>query len=573
MIKKIGVENFRVFKDYTEFEIRPITLLTGPNNSGKSSLTKLLMLLQNGFGKIDFTKGQHNLEKFEDILSWETNKEELFIKLPLQDFMFQGFNIVYTYIKSKLSEIRIENDEKILLDFKFELPSSQENRLGFSTKENVHVMSFDLKYYLDLFYEHKILILNNDKTLLELKNLKVENKDFYIKDFFDGLEEEDEFFEPGEDIGLFFQDTINNSNEALKNELERLEKDYLLFDIYIEDKNITIENTQLLLDLQSEILNNMEFYDSIRYGPIGKFRKILTETHKDLKKEIQFRLQKKLNSDQVMVKDNILSQIVFNRFEEDFNFPLNIMFDLTNLFSPDTKFYSHSLFTNEIEYISPNRGSQKRILHNSSENDIDQIIVDYSQLREQKTEFLEEVFKVLGIKGKLIIERHEDYISKVYLQKGNKKISLSDLGYGYSQIIPIVLKICIISNSRKAEEGKILIIEEPEANLHPALQSKFADILLLALKEFPTLHFIIETHSEYFIRKLQFLTAKKEIATNDSIIYYFNADDNVSHEEPKVKMIEITETGNLTDSFGPGFYDETTRLQFELMKAKKEQKN
>jgi hypothetical protein len=26
MINKIGVENFRVFKDYTEFELRPLTL-------------------------------------------------------------------------------------------------------------------------------------------------------------------------------------------------------------------------------------------------------------------------------------------------------------------------------------------------------------------------------------------------------------------------------------------------------------------------------------------------------------------------------------------------------------------
>jgi AAA15 family ATPase/GTPase len=31
--KKIRVKNFRVFKDYAEFEIRPITILTGSNNS------------------------------------------------------------------------------------------------------------------------------------------------------------------------------------------------------------------------------------------------------------------------------------------------------------------------------------------------------------------------------------------------------------------------------------------------------------------------------------------------------------------------------------------------------------
>ena len=57
------------------------------------------------------------------------------------------------------------------------------------------------------------------------------------------------------------------------------------------------------------------------------------------------------------------------------------------------------------------------------------------------------------------------------------------------------------------------------------------------------------------------------------IIHYFNSDDNVSINEPKVKPIEINNRGILTDNFGPGFYDETTKLQFDLMKIRKEQSN
>ena len=87
------------------------------------------------------------------------------------------------------------------------------------------------------------------------------------------------------------------------------------------------------------------------------------------------------------------------------------------------------------------------------------------------------------------------------------------------------------------------------------------------------MQFIVETHSEYLIRKLQYLTAKKELQPDQSVIYYFNADKYVSREEPKVKKIEITPTGNLTDTFGPGFYDEATRLKFDLMHINKEQNN
>ena len=42
------------------------------------------------------------------------------------------------------------------------------------------------------------------------------------------------------------------------------------------------------------------------------------------------------------------------------------------------------------------------------------------------------------------------------------------------------------------------------------------------------IQFFIETHSEYLIRKLQYLTAKKEIKPEDSVIYYFNHPDEVA---------------------------------------------
>ena len=68
-----GLENFKVFKNQTDFEFRPITILTGTNSSGKSYLSKGILLakeifkdvpieseansweLNNNFKKLDFT--------------------------------------------------------------------------------------------------------------------------------------------------------------------------------------------------------------------------------------------------------------------------------------------------------------------------------------------------------------------------------------------------------------------------------------------------------------------------------------------------------------------------------------
>lgn len=99
MIKKIGVDNFRVFKEFTEFEIRPLTLLVGPNNAGKSSFTKLLLLLKNGVSKLNFEEGLHNLESFDKVLNWETDNKFLKIRYDNQlNFLGDNFfvDILYT---------------------------------------------------------------------------------------------------------------------------------------------------------------------------------------------------------------------------------------------------------------------------------------------------------------------------------------------------------------------------------------------------------------------------------------------------------------------------------------------
>ncbi len=46
MISKIRFKNFKLFKNWQELEIKPITILIGKNNSGKSAILKLMPLLE-----------------------------------------------------------------------------------------------------------------------------------------------------------------------------------------------------------------------------------------------------------------------------------------------------------------------------------------------------------------------------------------------------------------------------------------------------------------------------------------------------------------------------------------------
>ena len=167
---------------------------------------------------------------------------------------------------------------------------------------------------------------------------------------------------------------------------------------------------------------------------------------------------------------------------------------------------------------------------------------------------------------------------KAFLEKNGKKMLLADEGYGITQLISILLQIeLVIKIHRKYDEMNdkfynmphVICIEEPEVHLHPQYQSWLAEMFVEAYQNHDT-HFIIETHSEYLIRKLQVLVADKDnaLTPNDVSLNYVEKEDGISTN----RKIEILEDGRLSEPFGPGFFDEATDLSMRLLKMKMEAK-
>ena len=604
MIKKIGVENFRVFKEFTEFEIRPLTLLVGPNNAGKSSFTKLLLLLKNDVSKLNFDEGLHNLESFDKVLNWESDNKFLKIRYDNQlDFLGDNFfvDVIYTPLgkSNEIVAINIANkDESLLL---YTLTSDQVNN------STIYHLNFNIDLMMNLIYHNKTTNFSNVNDNREL-NIPEDDGGFSESSIYEGdlsIENYEEIFTSI--MGYGFEDNDFNSNTGigkivLKHEIRKLERDYLLYDIFIDGKKATLYHKDEIIKMQK--LQFSQVNSNANGILINQFEYCLLSANNQVKLEIKNYFCKSLSGKDIEIKETRLGRLFFteklfvsandNAFFEDKkpNYQKTFFQQFGNFLKGLAEDF------NATEYISANRGSQKRILNNSSENDIDKIVLDFFNKSDKNRIYLENIFAILEIPGKLTVERFENVISIVYLTINDKKVALSDLGFGYSQLIPIILKIATLtatsdnvewqsekewSEKRKEdklffdffgmERNKTLIIEEPEANLHPSLQSKLADMLVATIEYYPYINFIIETHSEYLIRKLQFLTASKKVGTDKSIIYYFNADKYVTADEPKVKPIEIRENGNLSDTFGPGFYDEISRLQFDLMKLNQEQNN
>lgn len=156
----------------------------------------------------------------------------------------------------------------------------------------------------------------------------------------------------------------------------------------------------------------------------------------------------------------------------------------------------------------------------------------------------------------------------VCLVKRGKKYSIVDEGYGCVQIFSVLLAVqiaifkSIISIINKGTDEKyVLAIEEPENHLHPKLQSLLADMF----EDATTIcQFIVETHSEYLIRKSQVLVKKWYEENKDATkkcpfnTYYIPANG-----EPY--SLGYRKDGKFAESFGSGFYDESANLTFEIM--------
>lgn len=128
--------------------------------------------------------------------------------------------------------------------------------------------------------------------------------------------------------------------------------------------------------------------------------------------------------------------------------------------------------------------------------------------------------------------------------KNNKdKVNLSDVGFGLSQILPILVALI------QAENDHIIYIEQPEIHLHPKAQFKLAKILCDYSNKGRRM--IIETHSSIFIRGLQIEVAEGNLPKDLVSLNWFTQDDNGA---TLVSEAELDENGTFGD--WPSDFDE-----------------
>jgi predicted ATPase len=123
------------------------------------------------------------------------------------------------------------------------------------------------------------------------------------------------------------------------------------------------------------------------------------------------------------------------------------------------------------------------------------------------------------------------------VKKGGVTSSLSDVGFGISQFLPIIVA------DLQLPDTSTLFVAQPEIHLHPSVQSSFGDYLANQINT-TNKNYVIETHSEYLLNKIRLAIVKGELNEEDVNVGFTDNDDN----ENVVHKISFTPRGQILNA-------------------------
>lgn len=562
-LDQLTLENFRIFAGSNTFRFTNLNIYTGANNSGKSTIIKAIKLFSDGLRRSDFPSlnliaEDTNLGGFENLINRHSSKKRFkigfCIKIAKIDELFSVF---YTFMNGKE-----ENDQ------------FRETALF----ANVEVLNSKGKVFFGIYHA-----LNEEKHNMPSVKFPSETGD------------------PGL---VYF--CLNVS----------LLREYLPF---ISKSDFTTLLTKL--DQIKGIDNNWwgEAFNENTYSVIDYdiFTLRLIDFLKDLAVDSYFNLADYEDKNNLFFDDHTSDDSKYIRESyRDFLFNVNFHGFLKEVIQPILTSIKSGLdlFRDDTILHIISDVSQDRLIRSNDTSEYLQRL--YRKIDDSETiEFIRESLAFFSIDGVIEINSHLNFAfevnlitnvatihqknsaEKIYIDhqgkrlpipyqesmkdyESNPKINIADLGKGTSNIIKLILKVASILFKYRDEKNRIevlptlqsqssafvtkktILIEEPEAFLHPSWQSKLVDFFVYCLKR-DGVQFIIETHSVYLIQRLQFLVAKNEYNHEQATILYFNSNE----EKEKYYRINIRKDGILKESFGSGFYDEMANLTVDILNA------
>lgn len=514
----IGFSNFRRFESFPEMTLGGVTILVGGNNAGKSTLVKAILLMR------DFLKsrieGMTNSKMFEPQFRFDTEH------VNIGEF-YRAFCRQSSHEKDTISFIMRIGNFRFVVDIRGERKSGiipQVSKIVVSDSEKGASFTFD--------FIKKQIYASFDIS---------EEKEAKLKEW------QSIVFKIGELNTVLFDSTNVDEISRLKSEIANLEKqaDELAQKNDLGNEGIAVGDFPLLTEdsigklLMPELINCF-----IRYAESGTLGDKNSKSYK----------VQEANKDFLRGKTALIKSI-----SNDVKKVINVQ--------AIEYIYAHSVNLNALYANCANSEDyMKRIIH--------EFYTSRISLGDKEFEFIEQWlqdFKIGNSLKVIKIERDNAYYISIYDEDNPEEtggIDLADKGMGTIQLVILLLRIATLIHNFKGQQLTILL-EEPEQNLHPKLQSQLANLVYNVNKEFGV-RFVIETHSEYLIRKTQVIVAdnnygnEHELKTNNPFRVYYLPYDDAPYE------MDYALSGRFINKFGEGFFDEAGKSNLITLRKEKE---
>lgn len=582
----IGFNNFRRFAKFPEMDLGDITLLVGGNNSGKSTLVKALLLCVDNL-KLMSSSTKTNIFEFGapkfrfDATEWHDVKIKTFSRAihnkPVS-VIDLGSDEVKTELPSEMRFVFTIGTFHFIIDVYGDRNGDEvTGEVSYvSIEDRGNMVKYDISFKSHNMCYSVLGSTSERETLI---------KRLY-RDYKSAKEELEKLSDEGSDIVA-----ISSQSEKVGSLEKRIEE------FVNPDDNELPEDFDYEQALRQQFRNfhaheytatswdklPLEFYYSQLNGNllvdlIGNFIQFAKNPGAAAPKDIEDPNEYGAAMDEYMRiqaarKDLKQEEDKMRKSQEDLKALLNSF---------------------KIEYITAHAANQNTIYNTADRNDyIAQTVHGFVRAKiargQKEYTFVTDWMRKFGVGHDFDVISIDGEAYRVKIKdEDNSTVNLADKGMGSIQLMILLLRLATIlreyepQNMVALEDNDKLryptiVIEEPEQNLHPKVQSLLADLFLYLNREY-FCRFLIETHSEYIIRKTQAIVAEQDYKNEDELnehnpfmVYFFepNASD-------RPRRMDYAVSGAFKEKFGEGFFDEASkwdmtiiRKEFELKKKAK----
>ena len=132
----------------------------------------------------------------------------------------------------------------------------------------------------------------------------------------------------------------------------------------------------------------------------------------------------------------------------------------------------------------------------------------------------------------------------------------TNVGFGISYIMPIILAILA------AEPGTLILLENPEAHLHPRGQVKMGE--LLALATLGGVQILVETHSDHLLNGIRLAVHGRRVGPERVGLFFFSRVQKADTISTRINRPEMDAAGRISE-WPDGFFDETEKVLRQLL--------